>query len=66
MQLVTALVTPLNENGVDYEAFGKLIDWQIEEGIDALVIAGTSGEGSTLIIHGRGMGIGCYIYNVKR
>lgn len=44
----TALVTPLNENGVDYEAFGKLIDWQIEEGIDALVIAGTSGEGSTL------------------
>ena len=44
----TALVTPLNENGVDYENFGKLIDWQIEQGIDALVIAGTSGEGSTL------------------
>ena len=44
----TALVTPLNENGVDYESFGKLIDWQIEQGIDALVIAGTSGEASTL------------------
>lgn len=44
----TALVTPLNENGVDYENFGRLIDWQIEQGIDALVIAGTSGEGSTL------------------
>ena len=44
----TALVTPFTENGVDYENFGRLIDWQIEKGIDALVIAGTSGEGSTL------------------
>lgn len=46
--VATALITPLNENGVDYEAFGKLIDWQIEEGVAALVIAGTTGEGSTL------------------
>ena len=44
----TALITPLNENGVDYENFGRVIDWQIEQGIDALVICGTSGEGSTL------------------
>lgn len=44
----TALITPMNEQGVDYENFGRLIDWQIEEGIDALIIAGTSGEGSTL------------------
>ena len=44
----TALITPLTRDGIDYEAFGKLIDWQIEEGIDALVIAGTTGEGSTL------------------
>lgn len=44
----SALVTPLNSNGVDYESFRKLINWQIDEGIDALVIAGTSGEGSTL------------------
>lgn len=44
----TALITPLNENGVDYENFRKAIEWQIEEGIDALVICGTSGEGSTL------------------
>lgn len=44
----TALITPLNENGVDYESFGKVIDWQVAEGIDALVICGTSGEGSTL------------------
>ncbi len=44
----TALITPFTETGVDYETFGRLIDWQIEQGIDALVIAGTSGEGSTL------------------
>lgn len=44
----TAIITPLNENGVDYEQFGRLIDWQIEAGIDAIVAVGTTGEGSTL------------------
>ena len=44
----TALITPMNANGVDYPAFKKLIEWQIDEGIDALVICGTTGEGSTL------------------
>ena len=44
----TALVTPLTEAGVDYAAFGRLIDWQIDGGIDALVICGTTGESSTL------------------
>lgn len=45
----TAMITPMREDGsVDYEAMGRLIDWQIEQGIDALLIAGTSGEGSTL------------------
>ena len=44
----TALVTPITENGIDYDAFGRLIDWQIDSGIDALVICGTTGEGSTL------------------
>ena len=44
----TALVTPLTPNGVDYDALGRLIDWQIDSGIDALVICGTTGESSTL------------------
>ncbi len=44
----TAIVTPLTETGVDYEAFGRLIDWQIASCIDAIVAAGTTGEGSTL------------------
>ena len=44
----TAIITPMTENGVDYESFGRLIDWQIAEGIDAIVVGGTTGEGSTL------------------
>ncbi len=44
----TALITPLDEKGVDFVQLGRLIDWQIERGIDALVICGTTGEGSTL------------------
>ena len=44
----TAIVTPLTKDGVDYEQFARLIDWQIDEGIDAIVVAGTTGEGSTL------------------
>ncbi len=44
----TALITPLDENGINYGQFGRLIDWQISAGIDALVICGTTGEGSTL------------------
>lgn len=44
----SALVTPLTENGVDWENFEKLLNWQVESGISALVICGTSGEGSTL------------------
>ena len=44
----TAIITPMTEQGVDYPAFKRLIDWQIEEGIDALVICGTTGEGATL------------------
>ncbi len=46
--VATALITPTNETGVDYAALKKLITWQIDEGINALVICGTTGEGSTL------------------
>lgn len=44
----TALVTPFNEKGIDYEAMGRLIDFQIDGGIKALVICGTTGEAPTL------------------
>ena len=44
----TALITPLTPDGVDYPKMRELLEWQIAEGISALVICGTSGEGSTL------------------
>lgn len=44
----TAIVTPFKNGEVDYDAFGKFIDFQVNNNIDALVIAGTTGEGSTL------------------
>ena len=44
-----AIVTPFYENGeVNYEQFGKNIDWQIENGTDAIIVCGTTGEASTL------------------
>lgn len=44
----TAIITPFRNGEVDYEAFGKIIDANINGGIDAIVVAGTTGEGSTL------------------
>ncbi len=46
--IATALITPITPDGIDYDAFGRLIDWQINEGVNALVICGTTGESSTL------------------
>lgn len=46
--IATALITPTDENGVNYGQLGRLIDWQIAEGVDALVVCGTTGEASTL------------------
>ena len=44
----TALITPFKNGAIDFESFGKLIDTQIAAGIDALVVAGTTGEAATL------------------
>lgn len=45
----TALVTPFDEKGrIDFGALEKLVDWQIESGIDFLVPCGTTGESATL------------------
>jgi len=47
--IATALITPFDtNNNVDYDALGRIIDWQIDCGIDALVACGTTGEGPTL------------------
>ena len=44
----SALITPFRDGRVDFEAMGRMIDWQIEKGIDALVVTGTTGENATL------------------
>ncbi len=46
-----ALVTPFDQNGaINYDAFGKLIDAQIEAGVDAVCVCGTTGESATMSI----------------
>jgi 4-hydroxy-tetrahydrodipicolinate synthase len=46
---IPAIVTPMHEDGsLDLPAFRKLVDWHVEEGTDALVVVGTSGESATL------------------
>lgn len=44
----TALVTPFRGSRVDFDALENLIDWQIDEGVEALVILGTTGEPCTI------------------
>ena len=44
----TALITPFNENGVNYDAMGELIEYQIAGGTDAIIFLGTTGEPSTM------------------
>ena len=44
-----ALVTPFSKNGVNFDTMGKMIDFQIENGTDALVICGTTGESVTML-----------------
>ena len=46
--MATAIITPTTPKGIDFDAFAKIIDWQINEGIDAIVVCGTTGECSTL------------------
>ncbi len=44
----TALCTPFDENGVNINEFKKFINFQIENGVDALIVCGTTGESSTM------------------
>ena len=44
----TAIITPFTETGVNFEEFGKMIDFQISEGVDAIIVCGTTGEASTM------------------
>lgn len=46
--IATALITPFKDGRIDFNAYGRFIDWQIENGVNALVACGTTGESSTL------------------
>jgi len=44
----TAIITPFTEDGVNFEEFRKMIEFQISEGVDSIVVCGTTGESSTM------------------
>lgn len=46
--MATALITPMTPEGIDYDALEQLIEFQIESGINALVVMGTTGENATI------------------
>jgi len=45
---LTALVTPFKGEAIDFDGIAKLVDWQIEQGVDGIVAVGTTGESATL------------------
>lgn len=47
---MTAVVTPMRDGGVDFDALGNLVEFQIEGGIDGIVAVGTTGESATLSV----------------
>ncbi|MBQ3146325.1 MAG: 4-hydroxy-tetrahydrodipicolinate synthase [Oscillospiraceae bacterium] len=46
--MATAIITPMTKDGIDYDALGRLIEFQIENGINAIVVMGTTGENATI------------------
>ena len=46
--MASASVTPMTADGIDYEALGRFIEFQIENGIHAIVVMGTTGENATI------------------
>ena len=49
----TAIITPFTKDGVNFEEFGKMIEFQIEQGVDAIIVCGTTGESSTMSVEER-------------
>lgn len=44
----TAIITPFTENGVNFDEFKKMLEFQINEGVDSIIVCGTTGESSTM------------------
>ena len=59
-----AIITPITENGEDFDTLGKLLDFQLENGTDAVVVCGTTGEASTMTYEERAETIGFCVRHV--
>ncbi len=57
----TAIATPFSEEGVNLEEFAKLVEHQIKEGVDAIIVCGTTGEASTMTMQERLQTIECAV-----
>ncbi len=44
----TAIVTPFDDNSINFDSFKKLIDFQVKNGADAIIVCGTTGESATM------------------
>lgn len=62
----TAIVTPFSENGVNFEEFKRLIEFQIAEGVDAIIVCGTTGESSTMTKEEKEQSIQFVVETVKK
>jgi len=61
----TAIITPFTENGVNLEEFARMVEYQIKEGVDAIIVCGTTGESSTMTVEERKATIKCAIETAK-
>ena len=61
----TAIITPFTKDGVNFEEFKKMIEFQIKEGVDAIIVCGTTGESSTMTVEERKETIKCAIDTVN-
>ena len=62
----TAISTPFNEDGVNLTEFSKLVEEQINEGVDSLIVCGTTGESSTMTEEERLKTIECAVKTAKK
>lgn len=62
----TAIITPFTKDGVNFEEFKKMIEFQIKEGVDAIIVCGTTGESSTMTVEERKETIKCAIDTVNK
>ena len=63
--VATALATPFDKNGVNTKEFSKFIQFQIDAGVNALVVCGTTGEASTMTKDEKITAIKCAIETAK-